>query len=1079
MSSLTTTIKTIISAIFALGKRFSDRGRPYCLRLLSGFRLAMTRPELEALRESMSVAIGTLKASGLNKGHHGRAARYALPWFMVMGPQRSGKSTLLRYSGLYFPYAKNDTVGSLGLGATNACDWWFANEAVILDTAGRYMDDEQEHREWLGLLQLLKKHRGKMPINGVVLVFNIIDLIRANEAQREAHVNRVRQRIHEMINQLGVNFPVYIVLTHVDGIEGFEAYFKPLSDAEREQYWGVHLDSSTDMSTQLQRFNQLYDRLTRLRLHKMAGDKNVDDINCIIQFPQRMKESIHMLEAFFKCLMNHNPYQESPYFKGVFFTGLKKTDEEALAYFSNHLLKDLILKDDQAGDSQRILRRRSLMTLVAAGVGLLGVILINIMFVHSLEAHTMWARQAQQAIAHMHHGGEPAGFDNASLARLSFFYQSYDRLIQYQQHKPLYMMLTGDKLSDIEEKMAHPFNELMATIVIEPMVESLAVDLADLYARWPLMTREQKIVLYNDYYQALQLYLMISHPAWIKYEPARLLMQQRFSNRVRSHGVLWPLSESQTSQLFTYYLTRSQGLQRSGFMTVHADHHLIENARSMLRDEINPSAIYQPLIMRLIKKYGELNLSDLMKGSDSSMFRTQRTLPVIFTRNAIYQKAMKDITEAAHLASAGDWVLDPSLKPGERAKHYDKKLENILIEQLRTLYFKDYISAWMQFIASIEVEPFRDLDQAIAMMGALAEPKGPYAQLMDLIVDHIQIDEQSSLTDFDATPLLADYCALLKRVQNELIALGASNDISKQADAYARAVFLSKQETELAAAVSSLSLLLETSYRDIRESIEPLLRSAFERSWECILDKATEHLERQWQSEVVVAYNHWLRGKFPFSNTRLEASLEDVANFFSPEEGILHDYMVQYLQPYIHIQRSGLSQQTWLGRGPHFSEPFLKGLEDARRISYGLFRKNSSELRMSFYLAPVPIPGVEELLFDTNGQLYRYRNEPEEWRRFSWPGQSQHGGARIYLAKNAKQDWAEIQYDGLWGFFHLLEQAKLKTDGGAQYMGEWTLISQQGKKVPVKMKLRADKQTNVLEPGVLIGFTLPDRLTEQ
>src|SRR5678809_1739494 len=64
---------------------------------------------------------------------------YELPWYLIIGAPGSGKTTALRHSGLKFPLA--DVAGEdaiRGVGGTRNCDWWFTDQAVLIDTAGRF-----------------------------------------------------------------------------------------------------------------------------------------------------------------------------------------------------------------------------------------------------------------------------------------------------------------------------------------------------------------------------------------------------------------------------------------------------------------------------------------------------------------------------------------------------------------------------------------------------------------------------------------------------------------------------------------------------------------------------------------------------------------------------------------------------------------------------------------------------------------------------------------------------------------------------------------------------------------------------
>ncbi len=151
--------------------------------------------EIGALRLQFEKAVSALKQSSLGRGRKGKAALYALPWYMFIGPPASGKSTALRHSGLQFPYMGGSGQGLQGVGGTRNCDWWFTNEAVLLDSAGRYVTHDEDQEEWFGFLDLLKKYRKGKPINGVLAAISIADLIQASVVDLEAHAKWMRRRI--------------------------------------------------------------------------------------------------------------------------------------------------------------------------------------------------------------------------------------------------------------------------------------------------------------------------------------------------------------------------------------------------------------------------------------------------------------------------------------------------------------------------------------------------------------------------------------------------------------------------------------------------------------------------------------------------------------------------------------------------------------------------------------------------------------------------------------------------------------------------------------------------------------------
>ena len=228
--------------------------------------------EIDAVRIQFEKGIAALKESKLSKGLTGRAALYALPWYMFIGPPASGKSTALRQSGLQFPSLSGSGQGLQGVGGTRNCDWWFTNEGVLLDTAGRYVTHEEDQAEWVAFLDLLKKYRRHNPINGVIATIAISDLVQASDEEVEAHAKQIRARIDELITRLGVVFPVYIMFTKCDLVQGFVEFFDELNRVERDRVWGSTFPkiSPTNDSPAIRFRNEFDELLSALQARRLT-----------------------------------------------------------------------------------------------------------------------------------------------------------------------------------------------------------------------------------------------------------------------------------------------------------------------------------------------------------------------------------------------------------------------------------------------------------------------------------------------------------------------------------------------------------------------------------------------------------------------------------------------------------------------------------------------------------------------------------------------------------------------------------------------------------------------------------------
>src|SRR5712671_1836550 len=157
---------------------------------------------------------------------------------------RARKPRPLLNSGLKFPLAAEMGQGAVaGVGGTRLSDWWFTENAVLIDTAGRYTTQDSnvavDRAGWDAFLDLLRRTRPRQPLNGVIVAIALSDIAAAPNDERVAHARAVRRRVKELEERLSIRLPVYLVFTKADLIAGFAEFFDDLDRERREQVWGV------------------------------------------------------------------------------------------------------------------------------------------------------------------------------------------------------------------------------------------------------------------------------------------------------------------------------------------------------------------------------------------------------------------------------------------------------------------------------------------------------------------------------------------------------------------------------------------------------------------------------------------------------------------------------------------------------------------------------------------------------------------------------------------------------------------------------------------------------------------------
>ncbi|HEX7731735.1 MAG TPA: type VI secretion system membrane subunit TssM, partial [Rhodanobacter sp.] len=715
----------------------------------AGDRDARGAAERSQLQARFQEAVDTLRRT--RRGGN----LYALPWYVVIGPPGSGKSTLLQNSGLNFPLSERFGKEALrGVGGTRNCDWWFTDEAVFLDTAGRYTmqdsDRDADASAWAEFLKLLRKYRKRRPINGVVIAMSMSDLLTLDETGLAEHIQAIRRRLDELATHLRIGVPVYLTFTKCDLVAGFGEFFDDLSPELRSQVWGFSfpLEATMDGSA-AKRFGEEFDLLLRQLdtriLDRLHVERDRNRRAAILSFPQQLAALRGIAQRFVEGVFSGHAYAAQPLLRGVYLTSgtqegtpidrmmgavartfgvdaaqLHVPGAQRRTFFVERLLKEVLFGESGFAGTNPALERQKVLLQIAsyAGVLLLTVLLL-VGFGTSYGRNGSYLAQVQTALQ-----GYPAKSDvDAATTQKEYFARVLERLEglsavqdaanKYQGHVPMGMrfgLYQGSAVGgEVHDAYLRELNGLLLPGVAAQFRSGLTGNAGDPQALYYYL--KGYLMLGEPQHQNADELVALTGIEWRKVFPGDTVLQQALAKHF--HALV-----AEPGRL------RALGLDKT----------LVEQARNTLRTADLPTLIYGNLKLgagstdypplQLDKALGLLgNVFVRKSGAPLS-----EPVPALYTQPMFQYEASKGIAQAVDQFAKDDWVFGATPIDGlQKAR---------LAQQVQALYEQDYIKAWDGLLADLQLQPVASIQDASAIAAKLAGPSSPLKALLNTVRDN-------------------------------------------------------------------------------------------------------------------------------------------------------------------------------------------------------------------------------------------------------------------------------------------------------------------------------------------------------
>ncbi len=1020
--------------------------------------------EASAVQEKLATAMALLRKS---KGKRG--ALYEQPWYAIIGPPGAGKTTALLNAGLKFPLAEQMGRGALaGVGGTRLCEWWFTDDAVLIDTAGRYTtqdsDAEVDRAGWDAFLGLLRSTRPRQPLNGVIVAIALNDVVTDQAGDRLAHARAIRRRVAELETRLGVDMPIYALFTKVDLLAGFSEFFADLDRDRREQVWGVTFPFRQGARAGLEgfsgEFTQLAGTLERRMFDRLQAEPSPERRALVSAFPGQFATIEAPVREFLTEAFGPGA-GPTPLLRGVYLTsatqegtpidrltgamarafGLDQRQaprlrpEEGRTYFLTGLLRDVVFREAMLVAGRPGAGRRAMLGRAA---GFAACLLLAV-----AAAGLLWRERAASQAALDTASSALAAYETAAGALPLDPVQDADLprlapLLDQARALPFGWDHAGQPgrgwLGLAQDgKIAAGSRALYRHALEHALFPRLV---------WRLEAQMRGNLAQPDFmYEATRVYLMLGGSG-----PLDRDLVREWTTLDWDASYPGPANAALRASL----LRHLDALLEEPLPALSLDGQLVAGARATfgrvsvaqrIYSRIKPSAAAGHLPpWRPSDALGAAGVRVFVRSSGRPL---TEGIPGFFTPDGFNTVLLPSLGRALTDVAAESWVL------GEKTElAADSPAMRSAERDVVALYTADYAQAWDAMLADLDVSPLRSLTQAAQDLYILGSVNSPMRELLASAGRELTLAPAGAAAQPAATgrlnPLLArppsaaaeafPGSAIDERYKGlrDLMRPGAIDQVLKPL------VDLQQQLAKMAATTRAVAVAdAGTNDPAVALRTEALRQPQPLARW--LNSVAASGLALRGggaKQQITAAFNAGggpaalcpvvVNNKYPFTPAAAnEATLEEFGKLFAPS-GLLDAFFNTQLKPYVDTSTRPWKAQAVEGVPAPVAPADLMQFQRAASIRDMFFAQGGATPKLRFDLTPTGMdPGAAGFTLDLGSAALAFTGGPPKPAQITWPPPKPGPVKLAWEPAGA----STIELSGPWALFRLVSRGRLQPAG--------------------------------------------------
>ncbi len=734
-----------------------------------------------------------------------------LPAFLIVGPPGSGKTSVMLHSGLEPELLAGQVYQGARVAPTATLNIWLARQVVFIEISAPFATDVNALKAIVkqlkprGIGQALRKTH---PPRGVLLCMNQEQVA---ETAVPAEITALARPWNECLSLvaagLGIQLPVYVLLSKLDGMTGFAEFVSNLGVRECGQALGAATrpfnaaaDGAYAEETSRvvnQHFSSVAFALCEGRLPLLRRELNPARIAVGYQFPREFQKLQKNLVQFLVELGRPSQLQVSPFLRGFYFCGTrnvvvdrpgKQTIADAAQpdrtgtldattvlspeqirlqmaaplggglpraanevtewLFLPSVFEGVLLKDRTAHSvSSSSSRTNRLRTAACAILGVLGLA-IAAAFTVSYASN----RRLEKDLVLAAKGLADPSPELSAWKRLERMRQPVQRLIDYRSHTPRFMTWGLYPGKDLLGPAQVIYCSSVKSLVLQPLVLKITNDLA---------TVRTAGADPSSSFVALKTYMMMTtHP---QYADETFLTGQLLETWQKTPGAAGGAEPRQLlPKVLQLYASLLSVHDYQTACLCQSDPNMIGTAQEYLRSHYDQ---YQSLLQYAGRGIGAVNYDVLYP---NEAVHDSTTVPAWFTIRG-WEKMREALDHPAEFLKTDTWVLggsgefkpeDPSARAGE----------------YRTRYIAEYQQAWKKYLESASIVPYHNLPDAVAKLEIMSNRRSHLLRLIGLATEHTgsigamkdMFQPTSAVAPTTQDFLASDYLTSLERLKTKL-----------------------------------------------------------------------------------------------------------------------------------------------------------------------------------------------------------------------------------------------------------------------------------------------------------------------